>query len=117
MAPAYARPAPCWIAPPAGFPAIRAAGRASGGDNGSLSLSDLEQFIHKRIQNKSRDLYAEWQGVAERHLYVKVLQHTRGNLSQAARILGISRITLRTKIRAMGVLDDDETIPESELSC
>ena len=34
---------------------------------------------------------------------VRVLKHTGGNQLQAARILGITRGSLRTKIRALGI--------------
>ncbi|HEY2838530.1 MAG TPA: helix-turn-helix domain-containing protein [Pirellulales bacterium] len=33
----------------------------------------------------------------------EVLRHTGGNLSQAARVLGITRATLRTKLNALGI--------------
>lgn len=35
----------------------------------------------------------------ERHLFEYVLAHTSGNISRTARILGISRATLRKKLR------------------
>ncbi len=39
----------------------------------------------------------------EREVLVRVLQHTDGNQLQAARILGITRGSLRNKIRALGI--------------
>jgi DNA-binding protein Fis len=33
------------------------------------------------------------------------MKHTRGNLSKASRLLGISRPTLRAKLNALGVGD------------
>jgi two-component system nitrogen regulation response regulator GlnG len=39
----------------------------------------------------------------ERLLLTAVLRHTAGNQVQAARILGITRGSLRTKIRALGI--------------
>jgi two-component system nitrogen regulation response regulator GlnG len=39
----------------------------------------------------------------ERHLLSRVLRHTGGNQLQAAKILGITRGSLRTKIRALGI--------------
>ena len=39
----------------------------------------------------------------ERILLTRVLQHTGGNQLQAAKILGITRGSLRTKIRALGI--------------
>jgi two-component system nitrogen regulation response regulator GlnG len=39
----------------------------------------------------------------ERVLLARILQHTGGNQVQAARILGITRGSLRTKIRDLGI--------------
>jgi DNA-binding protein Fis len=33
----------------------------------------------------------------------RIVQHTAGNISQAARILGIDRGTLRTKLKSLGI--------------
>jgi two-component system nitrogen regulation response regulator GlnG len=40
----------------------------------------------------------------ERIVLTRVLQHTAGNQVQAARILGITRGSLRTKIRDLGIV-------------
>ena len=65
------------------------------------------QFVEERLQAGSTDLYAEWQTLTDRFLLSTVLRHTGGNLTQAARILGISRGTLRTKIDALGLSADE----------
>ena len=39
----------------------------------------------------------------DRELLIRVLRHTGGNQLQAARILGIARGSLRSKIRALGI--------------
>jgi two-component system nitrogen regulation response regulator GlnG len=39
----------------------------------------------------------------ELHLLAQVLRHTRGSQLQAARLLGISRNSLRGKLRALGL--------------
>ena len=51
----------------------------------------------------------------EREVLVRILRHTNGNQVQAARILGITRGSLRTKIRSLGITigrsvwsDDDQ---------
>jgi DNA-binding protein Fis len=41
--------------------------------------------------------------MTDRHLLALVLRHTGENLSQAARLLGITRATLRAKIQATGL--------------
>jgi two-component system, NtrC family, response regulator AtoC len=67
------------------------------------AVFDWEGFVHSRIQAGSEDLYAESLAVMEREVLVRVLRHTDGNQLQAARILGITRGSLRTKIRALNI--------------
>src|SRR5262249_2454984 len=76
---------------------------------------DWDGFIRQRLEAGSQDLYAESLGLMERQLITRVLQHTGGNQVQAARILGITRGSLRTKIRALRITiersvcsDDDQ---------
>jgi two-component system nitrogen regulation response regulator GlnG len=60
-------------------------------------------FISQQIEKGSRDLHAETTAVVESELFRQVLSHTRGNQAQAAEILGISRVTLRNKLRSLGI--------------
>src|SRR5690349_15078096 len=64
---------------------------------------DWEEFLDERLRAGSRDLYAEALALMERSLVTRVLRHTRGNQFQAAKILGITRGSLRTKIRTLGI--------------
>jgi two-component system nitrogen regulation response regulator GlnG len=64
---------------------------------------ELGQFIQNRLRAGSEDLYAETLALMERQLLTAVLRHTQGNQVQAARILGITRGSLRTKIRSLGI--------------
>jgi len=68
-----------------------------------VSSLDLEAFIDERLQPDSRDLYAEAHAQLDRFLLTRVLEYTRGNQHQAARLLGIARQTLRTKLRELGL--------------
>jgi two-component system nitrogen regulation response regulator GlnG len=63
----------------------------------------LEQFIDERLRAGTEDLYEEALRRMERVLLTRVLQHTGGNQVQAARLLGITRGSLRTKIRELGI--------------
>jgi two-component system nitrogen regulation response regulator GlnG len=63
----------------------------------------LGQFIDGRIAAGSEDLYAEALRRLERLLVTKVLQHTGGNQLQAAKVLGITRGSLRNKVRELGI--------------
>jgi nitrogen regulation protein NR(I) len=66
----------------------------------------LEQFINGRLQAGTEDLYAESLRRMERQLLTHVLRHTAGNQLQAARLLGITRGSLRTKVRELGIRID-----------
>jgi two-component system nitrogen regulation response regulator GlnG len=73
------------------------------------------EFVNGRILAGSTELYAESLGLMEREVLVRVLRHTGGNQLQAAKILGITRGSLRTKIRTLGITigrevwsDDDQ---------
>jgi two-component system nitrogen regulation response regulator GlnG len=72
-----------------------------------IDQTTLTEFIKQRLSDDSTSLYSEFQAVTDRHLFAMVLEHTGGNFTQAARILGISRQTLRVKLRELG-LDDDQ---------
>ncbi len=63
----------------------------------------MAQFIERQIAAGSEDLYAEALRRLERLLVTKVLQHTGGNQLQAAKVLGITRGSLRNKVRELGI--------------
>ncbi len=83
---------PAAVRSPAAVPTGPAGGR-----------SDWGMFVADRIAAGSTAVYAEGLERLERELLVRVLTHTGGNQLQAARILGITRGSLRTKIRALGI--------------
>jgi DNA-binding NtrC family response regulator len=62
-----------------------------------------DQYISGRMEVGSQDLYAECLSLMERQLITRVLQRTEGNQLQAARILGITRNSLRHKIRTLNI--------------
>ena len=57
----------------------------------------------RRLVDGSEGLHAETLRWVERILLPLVLEHTQGNQRQAAKILGIARQTLRSKLRELGV--------------
>jgi two-component system nitrogen regulation response regulator GlnG len=66
-------------------------------------LSDWDHFINDRLRAGTKDLHAEWLALSERHLLMRVLRFTKGNQAKTAKILGISRNNLRSKIRSLGI--------------
>ncbi len=72
----------------------------------SVADPGLEEFIDAHIQAGVEDLYDRARERMERILLTAVLRHTHGNQVQAARILGITRGSLRTKVRELGIRID-----------
>ena len=64
---------------------------------------DWDRFLGERLATGSQNLFAEWEALTERHLFTRVLGHAGGNLSLAARILGINRRTLRARLKDLGI--------------
>lgn len=71
--------------------------------NRKVRALTLNDFIEERLQAGSTSLHAEAIAFMERLTLTKVLRHTGGNQSQAARILNITRGTLRSKIRELSI--------------
>jgi DNA-binding NtrC family response regulator len=65
--------------------------------------SQLEAHIRQGLELGSENLYQEAHQQLDRFLLPLVLRSTEGNQLQAARVLGISRQTLRFKIRELGL--------------
>jgi DNA-binding NtrC family response regulator len=82
----------------------------SGGEAAPLGVAappgadlSIEAFIRGRLGPDASDLYAQTHGQVDRLLLPLVLEYTRGNQHQAARLLGIARQTLRQKLQALGL--------------
>ncbi|MCC7086976.1 MAG: sigma-54-dependent Fis family transcriptional regulator [Pirellulales bacterium] len=77
--------------------------------NKSLAADDvegrlpLEKLVEERLRAGSREIYAEALEAMERTLLTMVLSQTAGNQSRAAEALGITRGSLRNKIRSLGI--------------
>jgi two-component system nitrogen regulation response regulator GlnG len=80
------------------------------------AFPDWDRFINERLQAGSLDLYGEALAHMERHLLTRVLEQTAGNQLQAAKILGITRGSLRTKIRALGIVIERSVSTEDDLA-
>jgi DNA-binding NtrC family response regulator len=82
--------------------AVSSGGESSGGAGGGLP-SDLFGLVKSRLAGNSENLYAEALEFMERFVVTRVLQTTAGNQSKAAKILGITRGSLRNKTHALGI--------------
>ena len=78
------------------------------------SATDLRHFVDERFEAGSKDLYAEALEFMERYVVTRVLRVCDGNQSKAARMLGITRGCLRSKVRALKVSIDTLVQVEGE---
>jgi nitrogen regulation protein NR(I) len=85
-----------------------------------LPVDELQRFIDHRLESGSSNLYAEALELMEKYLLTRVLRLTEGNQSRAASVLGITRGSLRNKIRSLGISIDQivriENHPPSHVS-
>jgi DNA-binding NtrC family response regulator len=81
-------------------------GGAAGAEGDAARCSEFESFIEKQLRSGTEELYAEALAHMERMLLTRVLRHTAGNQSKAAKLLGITRGSLRNKIRTLRITID-----------
>ena len=62
-------------------------------------MDTLEAYLREALTTDARQVYPEAVALFDRYICGRVLGHTGGNQSRAARILGMTRRSLRTKIR------------------
>jgi DNA-binding NtrC family response regulator len=65
--------------------------------------SDLSALIKTRLASGSENLYSDALEFMERYVVTSVLQSTAGNQSKAAKLLGITRGSLRNKTHTLGI--------------
>ena len=73
---------------------------AAGTPTGLLGLGE---FIQRRLADGSEDLHEEVRLEVDGILLPLVMEHTRGNQYQAAKVLGVSRQTLRKRLREQNI--------------
>ncbi len=55
-------------------------------------------YVKKALDKKEKNIYEKVHAEVDRHVFEYLLSHTRENQSEAARLLGINRLTLRKKL-------------------
>ncbi|HXG13190.1 MAG TPA: sigma-54 dependent transcriptional regulator [Gemmataceae bacterium] len=75
---------------------------------------DLVQFVNQLIQAGETEIYRKVCLAADRVILDTVLRHARGSQVQASELLGISRTTLRAKLRALGMTVEKQLLPDSD---
>ncbi|HEV3302368.1 MAG TPA: helix-turn-helix domain-containing protein [Planctomycetaceae bacterium] len=66
-------------------------------------VQQLVRLIDPRLTNDQTDLYRRALEQFDRVILRRALEHSEGNLTRAAALLGLSRVTLRSKLRALGL--------------
>ncbi len=84
---------------------VREEGNAAMGES-KFDFGALTPYVEEQLSAGTIALYADYQRLTDRHLLALVLRHTGGNLSQAARTLGMTRATLRAKLVALDLTVD-----------
>jgi two-component system nitrogen regulation response regulator GlnG len=72
----------------------------------SAPVDAWEEFIQQRIETGTDRLYSEAIELLERKLITQTLKATHGNQAEAAAILGITRTTLRSKVKQLQISID-----------
>jgi two-component system nitrogen regulation response regulator GlnG len=67
------------------------------------NVMDFGALTRDRLEAGSEDIYRELVSLAECQILKEVLQHTEGNLTHAAKRLGVTRSTLRTRMEILGL--------------
>ena len=79
-----------------------------------LPFNKLVEYVVKLLADGKQDIYRYVIHEVDRHLLQEVMKHFHGNQLQAADRLGISRMTLRSKLRALGMLQSrNQAVPNA----
>ena len=83
--------------------------------NGSAGFN-LQTLATEALLNETTDIHRSIHDAVDQVLLPLVLQHVDGNQRQAARLLGISRTTLRSRLETLGLKVEKRVVPENSHS-
>jgi DNA-binding NtrC family response regulator len=87
-------------------------GATATGEGGRL---DVAEFVTRLLQANQSEIYEKVNSAVDRVVIETVLKYAKGNQVQASELLGISRTTLRGKLRSLGLAIEKQLLPESNL--
>ncbi|MEZ6133178.1 MAG: sigma-54 dependent transcriptional regulator [Planctomycetaceae bacterium] len=82
----------------------------AGNDVQGAGFTDVDRFIHRMITAQTDNLHANVLGYVERRLLLRVLNDANGNRSEAARVLSITRNSLRHKMNEYAISIDRSAV-------
>jgi nitrogen regulation protein NR(I) len=83
--------------------ACRPVGASTAAGAEALPMADVAQYTRRLLEDGQPDIYRLISATVDRIVLDEVLRHVKGNQLQASELLGISRTTLRAKLRALGL--------------
>lgn len=95
-------------------PELRSTSQTAGVALAATSQASIESLVTRLLASNEDKLYERAMVELDRVLITRVLDETQGNLSKAAQRLGVSRNTLRSKMRASG-LHFERVLQEEDL--
>jgi two-component system nitrogen regulation response regulator GlnG len=94
-------------------PRDRSAGQSNRADSESGELR-IGEMIEELLGRGESDIYAKVSAAVDRVVLETVLRYVKGNQMQASEVLGISRTTLRAKMRNLGLAIEKQLLSDSE---
>jgi nitrogen regulation protein NR(I) len=91
------------------------AGRAATATTGSAGGLDVAALTQSLLRAGESDIYRRVCLAVDRVVMETVLRHVKANQVQASELLGISRTTLRAKLRALGMTVEKALLPEGNM--
>ena len=82
--------------------------------NNVRPMTDIAQFVEQLMRDGEGHIYRKVNLATDYAILRAVLRETKGNQAKACEVLGISRTTLRAKLRRLGVVIEKQLLSISQ---